>query len=79
MQKPSVGSFVHVRGTAVERNGTDVAPAVITRVWNDELVNLTAFPDEGSPLRLTSVRLAESADAATPEQCPTLAYWPPRV
>jgi hypothetical protein len=63
-------------------NGSDEAPAVITRVWSEQpdgswLVNLRVFVDTaGASLSMTSVRLhAERPEAAALGS----AWWPPRV
>ncbi|GGS87725.1 hypothetical protein GCM10010156_52810 [Planobispora rosea] len=50
---PTIGQFVHARGRLGVRNGADVVPAVITRVWGRAtigshdvwLVNLHVFHD----------------------------------
>jgi hypothetical protein len=44
-QKPSVGRIVHVPVEPSTSNGADVAPAVITRVWNDTTVNVRVLAD----------------------------------
>lgn len=45
-------------------NGTDIAPAIITRIWNHgeagTVVNCTAFPDNHSAVSLTSVLVSPS-------------------
>jgi hypothetical protein len=73
-----------VAGNSVARNGTDVAPAVITRVWSDTMLNVTAFPDSDAPTRVTSIQLFPDEDAArawiAEEQYRSVAaYWPPRI
>lgn len=47
-----------------ERNGAECHPAMITRVWNDEMVNLIVFPDSGTPVPRTSVSFGEPAVSA---------------
>jgi hypothetical protein len=43
--KPTVGCIVHVLVDPRHNNGSDVAPAVITRVWSDTCVNLRILYD----------------------------------
>jgi len=71
VQKPSVGRIVHVTVDPSRNNGADVAPAVITRVWGDNCVNLRVLYD-GPPVApehhhrqdwLTSWPLHESREA----------------
>lgn len=83
MQKPTVGRIVFVVGGPAKANGTDVAPAIITRVWSDHMVNVTVFPDAGiSPaVAATSVQLADTEDEARAllTDQSRVAYWPPRT
>lgn len=55
--KPFLGAVVlYKTADATElSNGTDVHPAIVNRVWNDECVSLTVFPDCGAPFTATSV------------------------
>jgi hypothetical protein len=84
MPKPTVGRNVLVLGGPAVFNGTDVAPAVITRVWSEEMVNVTVFPDSSQGVcSCTSVRLyrdeatARSARDSAPEgSTAAYAYWP---
>ena len=90
--KPAVGRIVHVIVDPKRNNGSDVAPAMITRVWSDTCVNLRVIPDyyPGPEEWLTSVPLYESreeVEAANAQMVisggarPPLfgAFWPPRV
>lgn len=82
--KPSVGRIVHLIGPHANSNGADVAPAIITRVWSGTCVNVTVFPDCGTPHSVTSVRLVEDEATASDinaqaEHPQNLAFWPPRV
>lgn len=86
MGTPTVGRIVLAVGFRATLNGTDTAPALLTRVWGegDEYwtVNATVFPDTGSPISITSARLYKDGDAARESiQHPTTTalYWPPRV
>lgn len=45
MPKPAVGRIVHVLVDPKVNNGSDVAPAIITRVWSDNCVNLRVMHD----------------------------------
>lgn len=83
---PSIGRIVHVIGPDAESNGAAVAPAIITRVWSEDLVNATIFPDGAVPLPRTSIRLHVDEEAArqfagtTARQAASnQAFWPPRV
>ena len=50
-QKPTIGRIVLFRnpGLRIQANGADEVPAIITRVWSNGLVNLTAFLDNAPP------------------------------
>ena len=92
--KPSLGRVVLVSGLhPTTNNGSDTAPAVVTRVWSDSLVNVRVLLDgtDGTPSR-TSVTLHDSYESYLAERDrraadPALAhagdylgaYWPPRV
>lgn len=73
-----------VLGGPAVSNGADVAPAVITRVWSDELVNVMVFPDgSDQPRAATSVRLCRDEDRArahlagvVASSAVPVAYWP---
>lgn len=54
--KPSVGRIVHFHATtgADEFNGSKTHPAIITRVWSDDCVNLHVFFDANAPQVRTS-------------------------
>lgn len=77
--KPSLCRMVLVLVDPVWNNGSDVSPAVITRVWSDTLVNIKTVHDgSASEQWLTSVSLfdtEEEARAAGGRSC----FWPPRV
>lgn len=77
MAKPSVGRIVHVLVDPALNNGSDVAPAIITRVWSDAMVNVKVFLDsEGADLCQTSVNLhPEQPDDPAITRA---AWWPPR-
>lgn len=73
-QKPSIGRIVHYRPTkAEESNGAPVFAAIITRVWDNEAVNLTVFPDLRAPFMVgTRIRAHDQPD-------PGQWFWPPRA
>ncbi len=89
--KPSAGRIVMVFADPADNNGADVAPAVITRVWSDETINVHVLPDGPDSYWLTSVQLhdtREQAQAAhdrmfatwpAAPSVPYRAFWPPRV
>jgi hypothetical protein len=63
--KPSIGRIVHVLVDPQTNNGSDVAPAMITRVWSDTCVNIRVSRDNhpGPEEWLTSISLYDSLDA----------------
>jgi len=76
MTQPTLGRTVIVRGPA--SNGTSHHPGVITRVWNERMVNVTVFLDNGPITCLTSVRFFESEEDA--ESSPgAVCYFPTKV
>ena len=76
MTRPSLGRIVIVPMDPVVNNGAGEAPAVITRVWSDELVNVRILDDSSNtPPWRTSVRL----HAERPAEPMHDAWWPPRV
>ena len=83
MQQLSVGRIGHVIGPDAESNGSTFASAVITRVWNETMVNLTMFPDAAAPVVKTSVQFClgteEDARKYRTNEYAHVAYWPPRV
>lgn len=78
MPKPSVGRIILVPIDPTMNNGSNVAPAIITRVWSETSVNLRVFADDESILRRTSSTYADNLDNLDQ---PHLNYWtwPPRV
>jgi hypothetical protein len=94
MPKAAVGRIVHVLVDPAQNNGSDVAPAIITRAWSDTSVNLRVLRDgyPGPEEWMTSYSLHESREALEdhraarqadlPEgQTVSLrgAFWPPHV
>ncbi|MDP3460211.1 MAG: hypothetical protein Q8S09_13145 [Hyphomonas sp.] len=70
--KPSVGQIVHFASSDPKEtgNGAPFAPAMITRVWSDNCVNLTVFRDFDTPLLKTSVTRGEPDGA-------NMRFWSP--
>ena len=90
MPKPAVGRIVHAFVDPALNNGSGIAPAIITRVWNDEMVNVRVLVDGNSvPLWLTSVTLCANRESAgdvqshtissTGSRMPAAVFWPPIV
>jgi hypothetical protein len=86
MQKPSIGRIVVVPAAALlpneSNNGGDAAPAVITRVWSDALVNVRVLLDGYETPWKTSIELHETPEAYEEARDAGRAfgcYWPPRV
>lgn len=79
MQTPSLGRVVLVPADPKANNGASDAPATITRVWNDHMVNVRVLADgDGVPEWRTSVTLCETKEQAA-EVGTHVAWWPPRV
>lgn len=80
--KPSIGCIVLVPIQPDSNNGSDVAPAIITRVWDEHplhgwLVNVRVLCDGEATLWLTSVSLCDTEEQA--REHGLAAFWPPRV
>jgi hypothetical protein len=84
MQEPTPGRIVLARVEPYENNGSDAAPAVVTRVWGEHgnggwIVNLRVFTDADTPpLWKTSVRLVDTEDQADDGE-KLVAWWPPKI
>jgi hypothetical protein len=86
--KPTVGQIVHALIPPNGNNNTPLAPAVITRVFSDNVINVRVFSDgsAGTPL-FTSITLFEdqaAAEAWVTEQTrsewrPVAAFWMPEA
>lgn len=80
--KPSLGRIVLVPCDPAWNNGSDIAPAVVTRVWNDDVVNVRVLLDgvETVPARTSVTYVASLREV--PDDDPGREYhwtWPPRV
>ncbi len=68
-------------GSIVELHAIDSTPpsvAIVTHVWNPELVNLTVFDPMGAQLPLNATSVAFSADGTQPHGAAHWATWPQR-
>lgn len=81
MQTPSLGRVVLVPADPKANNGAGEAPATITRVWNDSMINVRVLGDgDGVPEWRTSLTLFGSeAEALANPANRHVAWWPPRV
>ena len=75
---PTIGRIVLFKSKDVKElgNHAEEVPAIITRVWSENCVNLTVFRDFAEPLLQTSVTYAEDLDASGQHSA---WRWPPRV
>ena len=76
--KPSVGRIVHVFADPRHNNGADVAPAMITRVWNEDephSVNVRVLYDEDHTGWMTSVPLYDTREDAEAAQAKLVAEF----
>lgn len=86
MQVPTVGRVVYVLVAPSTNNGSDVAPAEITRVWSEAAdgsytVNYRVTLDADGPLPwITSGSLCadEQTARASGRAASYAAFWPPR-
>lgn len=76
MTKPSLGRVVLVPADPAVNNGAHVAPAIITRVWNDEVINVRVLLDSDAVQWRTSVGYVDSFDDI---ETTHHWMWPPRV
>lgn len=82
---PSLGRIVLTRVDSRMNNGSDIAPAIVTRVWSDGMVNIRVMLDsENPPLWKTSVLLLDSEEAARGNDAEGftathVCWWPARV
>lgn len=79
MIKPSIGRVVWYHPATSQRiNGEpDGQPcaAIVTYVWGDRMVNLTAMTPNGAPYGVTSVTLVQEGDASPIERyCEWMPY-----
>lgn len=80
MPQPSLGRTVLVGVDPSMNNGADTAPAVITRVWDDILINVRVLLDgDSQPLWRTSLTHTDSLDSVAADVRPSCWTWPPRT
>jgi hypothetical protein len=78
--KPSVGRIVIARVEPVWNNGADLCPAIITRVWGDEMINVKLLPDGPQDVVWrTSVPLCADEASARAHADERAVFWPGRV
>lgn len=67
MIKPTVGRVVWFRAKLLDNSHPKESPeqaAIVTRVWNDRMVNLAVFGHNGEVVPMTSVDLVQDGDEA---------------
>lgn len=84
MQKPSLARMVIAGVLPTANNGSDVCPAVVTRVWSERpdgswLVNIKLLNDGPSNEWRTSIYLFETEAEARAHGITVSCFWPPRV
>ena len=77
--KPSIGRVVVVPMDPMTNNGSDRAPALITRVFSDTLVNVRVLGDSEAIGWRTSLQLVEEDPGPDVKRDACLWWWPPRV
>lgn len=75
--KPSIGRIVHVIADPTKNNGSDVAAAVITRVWTDTMINVKVLTDGPQDYWQTSIDLHD--ERPQDDSIKRAAWWPPRT
>lgn len=65
---PSIGRIVLVRGSSVLKgDGFREVPAIVTRVWNQNLINVRVFADDQGDRFITSLEFNDNIEADTPQ------------
>jgi hypothetical protein len=77
-QKPSVGCIVLVPMHPTRNNGATVAPAIVTRVWSDECINVRVLADGDETEWRKSALRRETLDDLPNDQTNHW-MWPPRT
>ena len=78
MQTPTVCRFVIALVDPATNNGSDLAPAVITRAWGPSMVNVKVLNDGPDNEWKTSVSLHDTEDEARATGGHSV-FWPPAV
>lgn len=77
---PSIGRIVIAIVDPNFNNGSDVCPAIITRVWGPNMVNIKTLNDSTNTEWKTSVTLYHDEVAArAPGAVSRCCFWPARV
>jgi hypothetical protein len=74
--KPTIGCIVITLVDPAKNNGADLAPAIITRVWNDTMVNIKTLNDGLANEWKTSVSLFGTEDEARERGGYSSCFWP---
>lgn len=78
--KPSLGRIVIVHMDPTANNGATEAPAMISRVWTDTMVNVRILVDGSNEvLSRTSVNLFDTQEEAVASGGTYHAWWPAKV
>lgn len=80
-QQPSIGRVVLVPMDPRNNNGSNISPAIITRVWTETMVNVRVIPDGAFPTEArTSLSYTDTVDGLHPENGGLARWtWPPRT
>lgn len=78
---PTIGRIVLVPADPATNGGADIAPAVVTRVYDDGRINVRVLLDSNTPaLWRTSLALVEELPTTARYTDPAPVWaWPPRV
>ena len=76
--KPSLGRIVLVPAAPTGNNGAGIASAIITRVWNDTMINVRVMTDGPDLPWRTSLSYTEDLDQYTGTDACSWT-WPTRV
>ncbi|MFK0155386.1 hypothetical protein ACIQVK_25335 [Streptomyces sp. NPDC090493] len=77
--QPSLGRIVLVGADPATNNGSDTAPAIITRVWNDNVINARVILDSDALQWRTSLTHTDNLDGLADDVRSARWMWPPRV
>lgn len=77
--QPSIGRIVLVPMDPTFNNGSSVAPAIITRVWDDLRINVQILADVPGCAWRTSLTHVESLDGLDDAHDLHRWTWPPKV
>lgn len=82
IQTPTVGRIVlfHLGPNHGLPLNVSPLPAIITRVWSDDMINVVVFPDGYGQAQLAGVTSARYADTKDEQDRQSYSWsWPPRV